>query len=67
MGHLIKQKLRELKLTNEWLRKQLSHAGYNICSETLCRYLNGKRKSEEGDRILSAAWEIIKDFDKQTA
>ena len=67
MGPLIKERLRKLKLTNEWLRSQLARAGYNVCRETLCRYINGKRKSDDGDRILRAAWEIIKDYERQNA
>ncbi len=64
MGLIIKQKLREFDLTNKWLLKQLNLAGYDVCRESLSRYINGKQKTDDGDRILEAALEILKDYEE---
>ena len=64
MGLIIKQKLREFDLTQKWLRKQLKLAGYDVCRESLSRYINGKQKTDDGDRILEAACEILEDYEK---
>ena len=64
MGPLIKEKLRALKLTNAWLLEKLSRAGYTICREDLSRFINGKRKSDTGDKILAAAYDILCDYEE---
>ncbi len=64
MGLIIKQKLREFDLTNKWLLKQLKLAGFDVCRESLSRYINGKQKTDDGDRILEAALEILKDYEE---
>lgn len=63
MGLLIKEKLRALNLTNGWLREKLRRAGYDVCRESLSRYINGSRKSDEGDRILAAAYDILCNYE----
>ena len=63
MGPLIKEKLRRLKLTNAWLLDKLCRAGHNICRESLSRYINGSRKSDDGDRILEAAYDILCEYE----
>lgn len=64
MGLIIKEKLRALKLTSAWLLDELNHAGYTVCRESLSRYINGKRKSDDGDRILEAALVILKNYEE---
>lgn len=64
MGLIIKQKLKALDLSNKWLLNKLKIAGYDVCRESLSRYINGKRKSDDGDRILEAALEILKNYEE---
>ncbi len=63
MGLLIKEKLKKLKLTNGWLMDQLNLRGWNVYPEELSRFITGARKSERGDRILAAAYDILCDYE----
>lgn len=64
MGHLIKEKLRKLKLTNGWLIDRLNRDGWGVYREELSRFITGARKSERGDNILEAAYRILCDYEK---
>jgi len=57
-------KLKELRLTQDWLLKALRANGYKIAQPELSRFINGKKPSPKCDMILSAAWDILKLFEE---
>lgn len=64
MGLLVKEKLKKLKLKNGWLIDRLNLDGWNVYPEELSRFISGARKSERGDRMLAAAYDILCDYEK---
>lgn len=64
MGPLVKIKLKNHKLSQVWLIKQLKKKGHSITPEELSAFLSGKKQTPKAGMIISASWDILCEYEK---